>query len=160
MIEVNITQEEVEIARAKATKMGELRNSITKGKGNVIGFLGEMLFARHFGGTIVDNNPHYDVILDDKKVEIKTKATNYKPKDYFYASVANTNTTQKCDYYYFVRIMEDFSKAWLLGGYEPNKFYNDAIFYKKGEIDPTSKNGYRFTVDCYNIEIGKLKGRK
>ena len=41
MIEVKITPQMKKRAWAKARKMGKLRNSITRGQGNIAGFLGE-----------------------------------------------------------------------------------------------------------------------
>ena len=41
MIEVKITPQMKKRAWTKARKMGKLRNSITGGKGNIAGFLGE-----------------------------------------------------------------------------------------------------------------------
>ena len=41
MIEVKITPQMKKRAWDKARKMGKLRNSITRGQGNIAGFLGE-----------------------------------------------------------------------------------------------------------------------
>ena len=40
MIEVELTPDMLSRAKKKAKEMGQLRNSITKGDGNVAGFLG------------------------------------------------------------------------------------------------------------------------
>jgi hypothetical protein len=75
----------------------------------------------------------------------------------YFCSVAAFNITQKCDVYIFVRVLEDFSKAWVLGGRTKNKFFEEAKFYKAGELDPSSNYGWTFRADCYNMEVGKLK---
>ena len=41
MIEVIVTQDMLDKAHNKSEEMGRLNNSITKGKGNLAGFLGE-----------------------------------------------------------------------------------------------------------------------
>ena len=155
MISVNIQTEDVELAKKKAKEMGTLKNSIRKGEGNVVGFLGEILFARYFGG-IIDNTYDYDVIVNNLKVDVKTKETTVKPKDHYYASVAASNTKQECDAYYFVRVKKNLSEGWLLGGELKEDFFKKAIFGKKGEKDPSSHLGWRFKADCYNMEIKDL----
>ena len=41
MIKIDINNEMIESAKSKARDLGKLNNSITKGKGNLAGFLGE-----------------------------------------------------------------------------------------------------------------------
>lgn len=158
MIKLNIQTEDIVLAKQKSQEMGKLNNSIRKGEGNIIGFLGEILFIREFGGTH-SNTYDYDVIFNDKKIDIKTKETTVEPKSYYYASVAAFNTKQKCDAYYFVRIKKDLSVGWLLGGMLKSEFFSKAIFNKAGEEDPTSHLGWRFRADCYNLEIKDLSER-
>jgi hypothetical protein len=45
----------------------------------------------------------------------------------------------------------------VLGGRTKNKFFEEAKFYKAGELDPSSNYGWTFRADCYNMEVGKLK---
>lgn len=157
MIEIDITDEIISLAEEKSLQMGELKNSITKGKGNIIGFIGEYLYHQKYGGEI-KNTYDYDIITKDNyKVDVKTKKTSVKPLDTYYASVAALNIHQKCHFYYFVRVDIDNKKGYLLGGYNKKKFFEDAIFNKKGEEDPTSDFGWTFKEDCYNLEINKLK---
>ena len=44
MIEIEITSDMIDQARIRSDQLGELKNSVTRGKGNMTGFLGE-LFA-------------------------------------------------------------------------------------------------------------------
>lgn len=159
MIKVQITPEQIFKATERASRLGVLRNSIKKGEGNLIGMLGEQVFSDYFGGEIADDY-QYDVLLKGKRIEVKTKANNYPPEPHFNCTVANYNAKQKCDYYYFVRIKEDLSVAWLLGGYDREQFFKDATFCKKGEVDLSDSRGFRFTADCYNIKVEMLKGKK
>ena len=43
------------------------------------------------------------------------------------------------------------------GGRTKSKFFEEAKFFKAGEIDPSSNYGWTFRADCYNMEISKLK---
>jgi hypothetical protein len=48
MLEVQITDDMLLAARAKATEMGRLNNSILRGGGSVAGFLGEQIALKVF----------------------------------------------------------------------------------------------------------------
>ena len=43
---INITATDIREAKLLASSMGELQNSITKGQGNVHGFLGEIITSK------------------------------------------------------------------------------------------------------------------
>ena len=49
MKHIKITKENVNLANSMSSDMGILNNSITQGKGNVIGFLGEIIVAEELG---------------------------------------------------------------------------------------------------------------
>jgi len=154
MIEVDIPQETIQKAEQKSLEMGHLNNSITKGKGNVAGFIGELLVS-NLTGWEVSNTYDYDLITGlGEKIDVKTKRTNYPPKDYYDCSIAAYNTRQKCDKYVFVRVKNDLSKAWILGQKQKEEYFAEARFLKKGDKDGDNK----FTVksDCYNLPIKDL----
>lgn len=157
MIEVAITPTMLVEARDKAAEMGKLRNSITSGAGNIAGFIGEAIAQQVLGGKL-DNTYDYDLVLDNgTKIDVKTKQTSVKPLDSYDCSIANLNTKQQCDYYAFVRVKNDFTVGWYLGVYEKQQYMLDAVFMKRGTIDPS--NGYVVKSDCYNLKINQLKER-
>lgn len=155
MIEVVVTGDMLVTARDKAAEMGRLPNSITRGAGNIAGFIGEAIAHQVMGGVLA-NTYDYDLILcNGKTVDVKTKQTSVKPLLTYDCSIANLNTTQECDYYAFVRVKNDFSVGWYLGVYEKQQYMLDSVFMKKGTMDPD--NGYVVRSDCYNLPINKLK---
>ena len=155
MIEVVVTADMLVEARDKAAEMGKLRNSITSGAGNIAGFIGEAIAQQVLGGTLT-NTYDYDLVLDDGiKVDVKTKQTSVKPLETYECSIANLNTTQKCDYYCFVRVKNDFTVGWYLGVYPKEQYMLDSVFMKRGTIDPS--NGYVVKSDCWNLPIHQLK---
>lgn len=157
MVEIVISPTMLVEARDKAADMGKLRNSITSGAGNIAGFIGEAIAQQVLGGSLM-NTYDYDLILDDGiKIDVKTKQTSVKPLETYECSIANLNTTQKCDFYCFVRVKNDFSVGWYLGVYPKEQYMKDAVFMKKGTIDPS--NGYVVKSDCYNLKINQLKER-
>lgn len=154
MIEVVVTADMLVEARDKAAEMGKLRNSITSGAGNIAGFIGEFIAHKVLGGSLT-NTYDYDLVLDDGiKVDVKTKQTSVKPLETYECSIANLNATQRCDYYCFVRVKNDFTVGWYLGVYPKEQYMLDSVFMKKGTVDPS--NGYVVKSDCWNLQISKL----
>jgi penicillin-binding protein-related factor A (putative recombinase) len=156
MIEITITEEQ----RSRAEELydfGALNNSITKGRSNKFGAIGEIITADYFKekGRSVDtaSTYDYDLIVDGYTIDVKSKKTNVKPQPHYLATVANYNTTQQCDFYLFIRVLKDLSKAWILGYIKPVKFYELSNFVKKGDLDV---NGWEFKDDCYNLQIREL----
>ena len=144
-------------ARDKAAEMGQLRNSIIRGAGNIAGFIGEAIAQQVLGGKLC-NTYDYDLVLDNgTKIDVKTKQTGYVPLPSYDCSIAALNTKQDCDYYAFVRVKNDFSVGWYLGVYNKDQYMKDAVFMQKGTIDPS--NGYTVKSDCYNIKIDQLKDK-
>lgn len=137
-----------------------LNESITEGDGLLAGLIGEELL-KDFYGFIASTNEaifHYDV-LDERylgKIDVKTKRCTSEPKPHYNCSVAASNTEQKCDYYAFVRVLNDFSKAWILGFVPKAMFFEKALFFKRGQVDPAGFGGWRFKWDCFNTQIGDL----
>ena len=133
--------------------MGTLQNSITKGQGNVHGFLGEIITSR-FLKSKLSNTYDYDIIYNNLKIDVKTKRVTTPPKDYYECSVASLNTKQLCDVYVFTRILKDMTKGWLLGYINKKDYFDKATFLKKGEVDHS--NNWKVATDCYNLPINKL----
>ena len=154
MKEVTVTGGQLIRARQKAVEMGRLANSITNGAGNLAGFIGEVVVADELNAKH-DNTYDYDLTLNNTtRVEVKTKRCNSKPLDTYDCSISAHGTKQKCDMYVFVRVLNDFSKAWILGKIMKDEYFEKAKYHKKGELDPDNK--FRFKADCYNVKIHQL----
>ncbi len=153
IIEVAITESMKSRSLEKAQQMGSLNNSILSGAGNYVGFLGEEIANTIIGGDIA-NTIHYDISKHFTKFDVKSKKTSVTPKKYYDCSVADFNIDQICDFYVFTRILNDYSKGWILGFISKERFYEESRFMKKGQIDGT--NNFKVLADCYNIEIQKL----
>ena len=158
MNEIEVTDEMLLRARRKAGEMGRLNNSITRGAGNLVGFIGEEVALRvlsHFYDDIIEANTYdYDIIADGAKIDVKTKSTSVAPLPHYMCSVAGYNTEQQCDFYAFVRVKNDLTTAWWCGIISKEAFYRDAVFMKKGQLDADNK--YIVKADCYNIPISGL----
>jgi hypothetical protein len=153
MIEVQITKDMLYEAQEKASELGILNHSILKGKGNFTGFLGEQIALQVLGGEWC-NTYNYDIILDGKRIDVKTKQTTVKPLPHYECSVAAYNTKQDCDEYAFVRVLKDYTVGWFLGSISKKEYFEMARFLRKGDIDPS--NDFTVRADCYNLSIDSL----
>jgi hypothetical protein len=153
MQEISITDNMFIDAREQSIKLGKLKNSIRNGDGNLIGFLGEYITNNILCGTLT-NTYDYDIILNDIKIDVKTKATTVKPLDTYECSIAEFNCKQECDVYVFTRILKNYEKGWVLGWLPTDLYYKKAVFLKKGEIDPS--NNYTVKANCFNVKINEL----
>ena len=150
MIEIKITDDQ----RKRAEELYEfnvLKGSVTEGEGNKVGALGEIIVLDHYidkAEYVGDYN--YDLIIKDKKVDVKTKKQTVPPRPEHKANIFAYNTTQKCDFYCFVAIHSSLKTGWILGWKAKEKFFEEATFRRKGEVDETGSNkGWTFKHDCY-----------
>jgi len=154
MQEIKITKGMLADASNRAKELGILKNSISKGKGNVAGMLGEEIVLKVLGGKL-KSSYDYDIILPDgSTTDVKTKLTTVKPLPKYSCSVSAYNIRQKCDSYTFVRVKKDLTVGWFLGSINKLDFFNEARFVEKGEIDPT--NEYKARTSCFNCPISVL----
>lgn len=156
MIEITPTKEQIEQARQEASNLGSLSGSITRGAGNVAGFLGEILVAELLAAT---RHNTYDFDMLDKnniKIDVKTKRCTSAPKDFYDCVVPAHGTKQACDDYVFVRILENLKKAWILGRKPKKEFYANAIYRKKGDVDESC--GFVYKASCYVLPMNQLDG--
>ena len=153
MKRINITGEDIKEAKLLANNMGTLQNSITKGQGNVHGFLGEIITSK-FLKSKLSNTYDYDIVYNNIKIDVKTKRVTTPPRDYYECSVASLNTKQLCDIYVFTRVLKDMTKGWLLGYINKKDYFDKAVLLKRGDIDPS--NNWKVKTDCYNLPINKL----
>ena len=140
-------------ARARAEQLPLLNNSIRRGEGSLVAYIGEEVAKNVLNGEIKDTYD-YDIVYQGTKVDVKTKERTVAPKPYYECSVADFNTKQNCDEYAFVSVLNTLKEAWYLGKISKPNFYEKAAFHRKGEIDPA--NNFTFKADCYNIPISLL----
>ena len=154
MIELTVTKEMIESCKQKAESIGKLKNSITKGEGNLSGVLGEYLTHKQLTKSIWKNTFNYDLIEYGVRIDVKTKRCTSAPQNFYDCSIAETSLHQHCDEYVFVRILNDMSKAWLLGRMDHKEYFKKARFMAKGEVD--LNNNFTVKANCYNLQIKEL----
>ena len=149
-----IAESALERIKARAAKLPLLKNSIRKGEGSLVAYIGEEVVKNVLKGEIKDTYD-YDIVYKNTKVDVKTKERTVPPRPYYECSVADFNTEQDCDEYAFVSVLSTMKAAWYLGKISKVDFYKTATFHEKGEID--LDNNFTFKADCYNIPISELK---
>ena len=155
MITVPVTPEMLALATARAASLGQLRNSIESGGGNLAGYLGELLIESQFDTVRVDDYDH-DLVVAGRRVDVKTKrqASTQPPPLYYEASVACFNLRQDCDEYWFCRVSNCYTVGWVCGWLTKAEFRERAVHHVAGSVDPS--NNFTFKADCYNVRYSDL----
>ena len=168
-LEIDITQDMMQRAQHKAAQLGQLKNSIRSGKGNLVGFLGEEIVLAAKADAVSCNEKsgkvayNHDIIFEDSgiTVEVKSKDRTVFPSPNYEASVADFNTRQETDCYVFTSIYRPdknnpllYTKGHILGFISKSDYYSKCKFWKKGDIDPS--NGWVVSADCYNLPYFEL----
>ena len=148
-----------------AADIGRIKNSITKGKGNYAGRLGELALAKHLGVEVEDSKD-YDIIHDGKKIEVKTKRRAVAPQPDYTVNIAATSLHQKPDIYAFLSMeyldrdsggnYNDLLNIWLCGYKNAEQFFEEASFWPKGTPDPPAFKTHR---DMYVMKIKDLDNK-
>ena len=154
MIEIIPTEEQLREAGLAAGNTTGLQGSITRGGGSSAGALGEIL-VRDYLNYRQANTAHYDLLTEQKiRVDVKTKRCTSAPKPFYECSITAHGTKQECDEYIFVRVLNNLTRAWILGRISKDEYYSKAVRHKRGDRDES--NNFTFKSDCYNLPIEEL----
>jgi|TARA_R110000751_G_scaffold12185_4_gene41944 hypothetical protein len=141
-------------SREKGVELGHINNSITRGGGNLAGFIGEYVAQEVYGGEL-DNTYTYDLLLSDgRRMDVKTKRTSVEPKMDYMCTVSASQIKYDCDGYIFARVLNSYSTCWILGHISKSDFLDKSTFHEKGSKDEGTTYTYR--VDSYDVPISIL----
>jgi len=158
MIEVDITKEMISRALELSKALGNLKHSIRGGEGNLAGFLGEECVLKAFPKASRDNDYQHDLVLENKRLEVKTKDRTVIPRTYYECSVPSYNTHQDADYYVFVSLLrkgDEYVKGYIVGYMRKSEYYQKARHLKRGDLD--TSNNFVVKADCWNLPISELR---
>jgi len=159
----------IQQALEKAESLGSINNSITRGKGNVAGYLAEIALNEYLNSQNVSCNAglekfNFDLIKGGKKIEVKTKRRTVDPQPHYEVSIAETSKHQQPDVYSFVSITfkkregrgrssvyKGVDKIWLCGFMPRDEYFERARFIPKGEIDPS--NNFLTHANMFNMKM-------
>ena len=152
--EFKIDDDVLLLSRDKSVELGHVYNSITRGSGNLAGFIGEIVAQKEYGG-VLENTYNYDLVLPDgRRIDVKTKRTSVAPLPTYDCSVTASQIKYDCDGYLFIRVSYSYDIGWLLGYMKKEDFIDKSTFHKKGE---SVGNNFKFRADCYNVKIDMLE---
>jgi len=151
------TSADIKLAFERSQELGIQRNSFTRGQGRMVGFLGEIAFELLFTNSVYvgDKSFTHDYVIGKKTIDVKSKTCTSKPMPHYTASV-NCPKLKKpqAGYYYFVRVLKDYSKVWMLGWIGTKTLLRDADYKFCGDPDDY---GFTYKVDGYHTEISNLR---
>jgi hypothetical protein len=159
ILEVEIDSEMHEQAMQRAALMGALPNSITRGEGNIAGMIGELIVLKAYPLIYA---PTFDFDLKTRggaTIDVKTTPTAVTPKPYHAGNVATVTRMQDVSFYLFVRVLEDYSRGWVLGSCTPEQLKMRGTHFRKDQRDP-SRPSFTYSADCWSIKIEKLNPLK
>ncbi|MDT0555437.1 hypothetical protein [Patiriisocius hiemis] len=141
MIEVNITKEDIAFAREKLSKVKSTNTGLSKfgseNKRILTGYVGERIVMKYLDIANDSDTYNYDIIFKDKKLEIKTISCKFKPRPDYWCTVNSHDLAgvhkQEADFYVFLRVLNDYSKGWLLGYMPCKDFFDKGTFVPKGK---------------------------
>ena len=142
MINVVITKEIIKYAEKKLDKIQSNNNVELSKFGSekhriLVGYIGEKIIMNYLGLKEDADDFNFDLLSKkNKRLEVKTITCKFKPKEDYWCTVNSHDLNgvhkQKADYYVFLRIMNDFSKGWILGWIPCDEFFEKGTFVSKG----------------------------
>jgi len=151
LLKFTLMESDIKEAEYRSQLAGTMSASRFEGRGNVIGFLGEIITARYTGGEIVDTYD-YDIQVKDLKVDVKTKAVSTPPRGHYLCSVMEYQLGNDSDVYVFVRINLTNKTAWLLGSIAKSRLLAEGLVQRRGDLD----GDWEVKEDCRSIRIDQL----
>ena len=89
----------------------------------IAGSLGEIVVKEHIDAKF-KSTKDFDLIKDKIKIEVKTRQTSVAPLPNYSCGVFSVK--QNCDRYYFVKVLYNFKKAWIVGWITKEEFFEKA----------------------------------
>ena len=150
LITTHPSRSQISLAREQAEELGELRNSIEQGRGNVAGLLAEIMVAEAIGAEQVFGESYdYDLKLGRCLIEVKAAKTTVVPLEKYEGKVPEY---QACHFYIFTRVLDDYSILWIVGKIDAVRFEDESVRKLKGDRD----GPFTYKRSCWTIPYSKL----
>lgn len=162
MIIVEPTDYQRKKARKEAREMGVLHGSLTRGRGNQVGCMGEILVHAHVGGKRVGSSEYaYDIIAPcGTTIDVKTTKASGPPLPHYVARIycaedKREKYASKCDVYYFVRCNGGLKLATVIGWLPAREFFDMAVFTPKGSCN--GDDSRLAFADEFTVPVSELR---
>ena len=118
--------------------------------------LAEIAFSKKYPQAlrISDKDYNADFILKNKRIDVKTKVTNFKIKSNFQVAIEARQIDYNVDWYAFYSYNPKSNEIIFLGWKSKSDYIQESYFVKKGDIDKL--NNWVSSKDCYNLQVSKL----
>jgi len=154
--QTKINQKDIEAASEWSTFKGN-KFSIRRDANKMIApNLAEIIFSRTYPDAerISDTDRQADFLIDGKRVDVKCKERSVFCQEHYEVSVEARQIEYEADEYYFYSYNYKQNVMEYLGRISKEEYVKKANLCRKGDIDPS--NGWRVSVDCYNLKISNL----
>ena len=150
-----------------STRKNILDKSMRKDQANLVGSYGEQIVIKYLSMIGVECNfcdkTTHDIQTKAGRIEVKTKERTVEPRPFYDCTVpAYNHEHQTPDWFVFVSLLSNghtnnkrFDRAFILGAIDLPSLQAKAKLWKVGMVDLS--NGWKPTIDCYNIKISDLK---
>ncbi len=143
MIEIKIHQSTVDYAQEKLEKVSKIDGVLGLSKFGserdriLTGYIGEKIIMDFLGLKKDIDDFDYDLISKKgKRLEVKSITCKFKPRPDYLCTVNSHDLEgvhkQKADYYIFLRLLNDYSKGWILGWIACQDFFKEGTYIPKG----------------------------
>ena len=166
MIEVNIAKEIISYAERKLKDVSKESSILSKFGSErdriLVGYIGEKIIMNYLNIEKDVDDFEFDLLSNKgKRLEVKTITCKFKPKPHYWCTVNSHDLDgihkQKADYYIFLRILNDFTKGWILGWISCDDFFQKGAVVKKGK----DFGKFQFVkANATILEIGELNDFK
>ena len=156
MIHLDVLPEEISRASDMARSLGGIDKSILAGRGNMAGFVGELVVSRYLGCT-VQNTYQHDLLIGDRRYDVKTKRRKSLPLPTYMASITGYQD-QMAYGYIFVSVQHSDgvpTVATLCGHMPRREFKERATYVAAGDTDPS--NNWTCSMDCWSLPYSELR---
>ena len=161
---IELSLEEMEDAYRRACALPDEMDGNYSGnkiQKKTAGFVGQIAAHKFFVGSKHIDAYDYDLMLEEKRLEVKTATRNIAPRyEYeFWCRIAASNDTQLCDYYIFCQTQWQHQAkeeklmhgAWVLGFLSVKDAREKMHFAKKGSIEKGDEFPER--GDCWKVSV-------
>lgn len=152
-VEIVVTREMKRVAEKRSAELQNLRGSITKGEGSLAGCICEEACKIVIPELEEDYCKDHDFIYHEATFDSKALRCAFKPPLRYEMSVSTWARHQECDYYVFSRILEDYSRLWIVGFMEREEFYDKGFYTGEGDM---RDDGFKYKANNDNIYIKNI----
>jgi hypothetical protein len=131
---------------------------MTTRDGVYIGYLGDSVFHAAFPDAIHADKTHYDFILHNHKIEVKSYWSKHDPLISYFVQVPDVDFDRCPEFYVFCCINSGYRYGTLLGWSRREFYEKHSVFRKKGDIRPgDGVYKLKYKTDCYEMPVFLLE---